>query len=225
MKRLIQIVLAIFFVISFSSCKVTHNPKEETPPPSSVIPVDPGAVATYTCDDLKAINQILFITFAYDTKYDLDNDGAVTVQDKLIIERDLLKYNSACVTALRTCDNLQAVKDEVQLFTDLVNTPIVISAIAATIIFNESGQRCVNDFSAGSFIGDVNKNGYLDCNDPLYIKKYTVGLPLDVFEPALADVNASGGLFSINATDALYVQLALNSLFNNYMPGLACPQQ
>lgn len=218
MKNLIKIILAISCIISFSSCKVAHTYNEETPPPSPITPADPGP--TFTCEDLKAINRILFITFSYDKKYDLDNDTVVTVQDKLIIENDLLKYKAVCVTALRTCDDLQAVKDEVQTFTDLVNTPIVVSAIASSIIYHESGQKCVNDFNTGSFIGDVNKNGYIECNDPMDIQLYVIGQSPSNFDPALADLNVSS---TISALDALYVKLALNALFINYMNNLgAC---
>ena len=195
---------------------------------SKVAAVPAPGPSGFTCDDLKAINRILFITFAYDKKYDLDNDGKITVQDKLIIENDLLEENAPCVTALRTCDDLQVVKDEVQNWTDMqsfVSTPyieVMKSAIAYSIIFNESGINCANDFNTGSFIGDVNKNGYLDCNDPVYIKQYAVGNPVEPFDPLLADLNASN---TITGTDALIDQIMLNFLFNDYMDNLgSCPQ-
>ncbi|MCX6112734.1 MAG: chitobiase/beta-hexosaminidase C-terminal domain-containing protein [Proteobacteria bacterium] len=189
-----------------------------------VTPVIPGL----TCDDLKAINQILFITFTYDKKYDLNNDGEITIQDKLIIERNLLENNAACVTVLRTCDDLQAVKDqiqnwsEVQAFASVAYFETIKSAIAYSIIFNESGQNCANDFNTGSFVGDVNKNGYLECNDPVYIERYVAGLSVDPFEPLLADINAS---HTFTALDALLDKIVLIALFTNYMDNLGeCPQ-
>ncbi len=220
MRSLIKVFIAIFCITAMFSCTKNrkNNTVDPTPPTSSNITPTPAPVVNYTCDDLKAINNILFITFTYDQKYDLDNDGKVTVQDKLVIENNLLKNGAACVLTLRTCDNLQAVKDQVQTWTDAANLPDnMISAIAYSIIFNESGQRCQNDFDTGSFVGDVNKNGYLDCNDPLYIQKYTVGISIEPFEPLLADVNGNG---FVNATDALLDYLAIKVLFNDYMDNL-----
>ncbi|MEI6093815.1 MAG: dockerin type I domain-containing protein [bacterium] len=220
MKNYGRIALLIFCVMLLSSCDLKHRGGSNASP-SAVT-----NVVSFTCDELKAINTILFITFTYDEQYDLDNDGAITVQDKIIIEKDLLKNGATCVVALRTCDDLQAVKDEVDTWSDAQSwigswATSMKAAIAYSIIFNESGERCADDFGSGSFIGDVNNNGLLDCNDPSYIQKYTVGLPLDIFEPDLADINASGG---INATDALIVKIALNSLFTNYMDNLGACQ-
>ena len=230
MRNLIKIVIAIFCIIAMFSC--TKNKKNDTAPTSptstNIISPSPDPAVNYTCEDLKAINRILFITFAYDQKYDLDNDGKVTVQDKLVIENNLIKNKATCVTALRTCNDLQAVKDQVQTWSDiqawssLAYVENLKSALANTIIFNESGQKCANDFNTGSFIGDVTKNGYLNCNDPIYIKEYAVGQSVENFEPLLADIDANG---RINATDAYIDQLMLFSLFTNYMDNLgSCPQ-
>ncbi|MCX6112780.1 MAG: hypothetical protein NTY22_05805 [Proteobacteria bacterium] len=227
MKNLIKVTVAVLCIIALFSCTKKTKTEDTTPPDTSnvtpVVPTPVAPVATYTCDDLKAINNILFITFAYDKKYDLDSDGVVTVQDKLIIEKDLLKNSATCVTALRTCDDLQAVKDQVQAWPEIQSlgsasfVETMKSAIAYSIIFNESGKNCANDFGTGSFVGDVNKNGYLECNDPVYIERYVAGLPVDPFEPLLADVNAS---HTFTALDALLDKIALAALFTNYLDNL-----
>jgi len=221
MKGLTIFVLTIIFITTLSSCGIKNIKHRSAENPISG--AGSNNVATFTCDDLKAINKILFITFAYDQKYDLDGDNTVTVQDKLIIEENLLQNSASCVSSLRTCDDLQAVEDEITSWPASSDMQMALirmkQALAYSIIFNESGEKCHDDFSTGSFIGDVNKNGYLECNDPVAIKAY-VANPTKVngiFEPALADVNASN---TITGLDALYEQMVLSHLFINYMDNL-----
>lgn len=219
MKIFNRVIIFSCIMILISSCKIDSSKTSDNETTTSV--TSETTPVSYTCDDLKAINKILFITSVYDKKYDLNNDSTVNVQDKLIIENNLLSNNAQCVTALRTCSDLPAVMAQVQSWPEMVSMPVVISSIANSIIYHESGQRCTDDFNTGSFISDVNKNGYIECSDPLLIQKNVVGMPLTGFEPALADVNSSG---TFTALDALIVKIALNSMFNNYTGNLGeCP--
>ena len=69
MKNLTKVIIAIFCVVAMFSCtKNRKNNTDTTPPASSNITPTPTPTVNYTCDDLKAINNILFITFAYDQK-------------------------------------------------------------------------------------------------------------------------------------------------------------
>lgn len=218
MKNLVKGAFILFCAIFLLSCE-----KGRQGGSSSDSSAQDGVVLT-TCDDLKEINRILFITFVYDKLYDKNIDGQVTIDDKLIIERDLLEQGASCVTSLRGCNDIDIVEAQVDSWSDVQSwlyatnlSTVMKAAIVYSIIYNESGERCADDFDTGSFMGDVNVNGYLDCSDSVNIQKYTIGLPVDVFESSLADMNGSG---SINATDALIDNIALLTLFKNYMNNL-----
>jgi hypothetical protein len=149
----------------------------------------------------------------------------VTIADKLIIQQKLRETDAACVASARTCADFKEVLAEVKAWSDWDQYNIKPSTDAAiyqtatlasaySIIFSESGEWCADDFGAGSFVGDVNKNGYLDCDDALEIQNYVAGFPpLLSFDVALADTDGTG---VISGRDSLVAQLALIILENNY---------
>jgi hypothetical protein len=228
------LVLTLCFVVLFS-CSVTvqspdfgatnNNGDSGTIPPSFTSP----ETAAFTCSDLEEMNSILFVTFKYNKNYDLNKDGEVTVADKFIIEQKLREGKASCVVSARTCDDLQAVVDEVKTWSEWegwsVAQPAAYNnltlAAAYSIIFTESGDVCANDFGTGSFIGDVNKNNYLECDDALEMQLHIVGNPPVLsFDVALADINAST---TVTGLDALIVKLGISFLMNHYATYLECP--
>ncbi|MEI6093416.1 MAG: hypothetical protein WCQ47_07020, partial [bacterium] len=63
MQNLTKIVLLLFCAIALLSCGTAHN-RESSASPSSISSEESSVTATFTYDDLKATNKILFITFA-----------------------------------------------------------------------------------------------------------------------------------------------------------------
>lgn len=182
--------------------------------------------ASFTCDDLKQLNNILLVTAEYDEKYDVNTDDKITVEDKLIVEEMVAENNVSCgisITQSNTCDELLNIIAELDNWTTskAVSYVDVKNAIAYSIMYFETGVNCA---PSPSFVGDVNMNGYLDCDDYQEIKRY-VGSPsiepIVAFNATLADPNVSG---TINAVDVSLIMTAVNYLLENYAAYLdQCP--
>ncbi len=181
--------------------------------------------ASFTCDDLKELNNIILVTAEYNEKYDVNTDDKITIEDKLIIEEDMAENNTSCaisITQSNTCDELVNIIAELDNWTTFAAGSYVQAknAIAYSIMYFETGVNCAPD---PSFIGDVNMNGFLDCGDYREINRNVGGTytPLVAYNKNLADVNVSG---VINSVDVSIIKAAVDYLLENYVAYLGqCP--